>query len=85
MPKFKITFSDEATADQITAIRKALESKKAKNIEQEDGFFTAELNWGTKQKDLNNLMGFLNNSKGVNNAVDEVEHLEDSSSDSDCG
>lgn len=61
MNTFRIYWSDKANFDQIAALEKAIKKIEHGDVEQKDGYFEAELEWGTTPKDVGNLKGKLNN------------------------
>jgi hypothetical protein len=73
MPVFEIEFEDDATADNIVKLERALKAIGPGPVQQEDGHFTATLKWGTDQRSLNNLLGKLNGS--ANNIVTSVSAI----------
>jgi hypothetical protein len=63
---FEIYFKEDATFNQITAVRHALEKIGPGPVEQHpESFFTATLNWGTSGKDRANLKGRLNSAADI--------------------
>jgi hypothetical protein len=67
---FQINFKDKAKAKDISALQKALEGIGPGPVTQEDGYFTATLDWNTDRKSIANLTGKLN--AAANNIVTGV-------------
>jgi len=73
--EFVITYKQHSTANQITAVQKAMERIGPGPIEfdpQQNCFF-ATLTWGTTLRDRGNLMGKLNNAAPIVLAVENYD------------
>jgi hypothetical protein len=67
---FEIYFREDATFNQIAAVERALVAIGPGPVEQDDGFFTATLNWGATARDRANLKGRLNRAANIVVAVE---------------
>jgi len=61
-----VEFDDGTTIDQITAGLKAV---PASDVTNEEGTWFFSANWGTSQKDLNNLKGRIETRSGRNSVT----------------
>ncbi|MEQ8308127.1 MAG: hypothetical protein RIA09_16455 [Hoeflea sp.] len=67
MNKFWVEFTATTTAGQITA---GLAAVPAYNTQLEDDTWFFSANWGTSQRDLNNLKGRIEAGSGRNSVSD---------------
>lgn len=77
MNSFWVEFASDTSFDKITAGLKAV---PASNVSQEDETWFFDANWGTTQKDINNLKGRIETGSGAHSVTDIGQQGEDSPS-----